>query len=460
MSKRIRIMKRTVMVSLMVLSAFFSQANTPNLVSEGWMVGVAKADITPQNPMWLAGYASRTQASEGAMHSLWAKCLFFQDAKGNSSALITLDVVGISGEFGLEVRRQISRKTSIPLSNILINCSHTHSGPVLDQVLSSIYPLKESDKREIVKYSAWLKETLIALCLRAHKDLEPVKLYAKNGVSRIQVNRRTNQEKDIDVLKELKGPNDFAVPTIKVESNKGHLKAIVFGYACHPTVLSGYQWSGDYAGFAQLELEKLYPATTALFFQGAGGDQNPLPRRTIPLAKQYGKSLAAAVERVLNEEMTPLAASFKSSAASIKLELTAAPSLSELKQIQKEAGQGYIYEWSSNLIEQYEAGKPLLRNYPNYPIQVWDLGGQKIISLGGEITIGYAVKLKEKYGDQIFVMGYTNDVMGYIPTESILEEGGYEGDTSQRAYGLPSKWASGIESQILLKVQDLMEAIN
>ncbi|MVZ65220.1 hypothetical protein GQF61_05095 [Sphingobacterium sp. DK4209] len=453
-------MKTTIIVSLMVLSAFLSQANTRKSISEGWKVGVAKADITPKNPMWLAGYASRTKVSEGAMHPLWAKCLFFQDAKGNSSALLTLDVVGISSEFGIDVRTEISRKTSIPLSNILINCSHTHSGPVLDQVLTSIYPLKESDKKEIVKYSKWLKETLIELSLRAHKDLEPVNLYAKNGVSRIQVNRRTNQEKDIDVLKELNGPNDFAVPTIKVETNKGNLKAVVFGYACHPTVLSGYQWSGDYAGFAQLELEKLYPGTAALFFQGAGGDQNPLPRRTIPLAKQYGKSLAAAVERVLNEEMTPLAGSFKSSAATIELGLSAAPSLSELKQIQKEAGQGYIYEWSSNLIGQYEAGKPLLRNYPNYPIQVWDFGGQKIISLGGEITIGYAVKLKEKYGDQIFVMGYTNDVMGYIPTELILEEGGYEGDTSQRAYGLPSKWAAGIESQILSKINDLMDAIN
>lgn len=452
-------MKTTIIVSLMVLSAFFSKANAQVPISEGWKVGLAKIDITPQNPMWLAGYASRTKVSEGALHPLWAKCLFFQDAKGNSSVLLTIDVVGIDSKFSHEVRTEISRKTSIPLSNILINCSHTHSGPVLDHVLTSIYPLNEANKKEIIKYGNWLKEELIQLSVRAFQDLEPVQLYAKNGVSRIQVNRRTNQEKDIDTLSELKGPNDFAVPTIKVETSAGKLKAVVFGYACHPTVLSGYQWSGDYAGFAQLELEKLYPGTAALFFQGAGGDQNPLPRRTAALAKQYGKSLAAAVERVLEEEMKPLSASFKSASATIDLGLTAAPSLSELKQIQKEAGQGYIYEWSANLIAEYEAGKQLVSSYPNYPIQVWDFGGQKLISLGGEITIGYAIKLKEKYGDDIFVMGYTNDVMGYIPTELILEEGGYEGDTSQRAYGLPSKWAAGIENQILSKINDLMNKI-
>jgi len=443
----------------MVISAFFSSARAQVNTDNGWKVGLAKVDITPQNPLWLAGYASRTKVSQGAIHPLWAKCLYFQDAMGNSSVLLTMDVVGINKEFSQQVRDEISKKTSIPLSNILINCSHTHSGPVLDGVLSGIYPLTEANKQEIIKYGNWLKGKLVQLTLGALQDIEPVKLYANNGISRVQVNRRANQEKDVENLSELKGPNDFAVPTLKVEGSDGKLKAVLFGYACHPTVLSGYQWSGDYAGFAQIELEKLYPGAAALFFQGAGGDQNPLPRRTTALAKQYGKSLAASVERVLEEEMKPLPASFRSSAAHIELGLTAAPTVAELKEIQKEAGQGYIYEWSTNLLKEYLAGKQLLRSYTDYPIQVWDFGGQKLISLGGEITIGYAIKLKEKYGDDIFVMGYTNDVMGYIPTELILEEGGYEGETSQRAYGLPSKWSAGIEKQILSKVSELMKEI-
>ena len=69
--------------------------------------------------------------------------------------------------------------------------------------------------------------------------------------------------------------------------------------------------------------------------------------------------------------------------------------------------------------------------------------------MGGEVTVGYANRLKEKYGPEIFVMTYTNDVMSYIPTEIILEEGGYEGHTAQMVYGLPSKWKPGLEDQIL-----------
>ena len=57
------------------------------------------------------------------------------------------------------------------------------------------------------------------------------------------------------------------------------LKAALFGYACHCTVLSFRQWLGDYAGFAHMELDKRHPGCVALFWAGCRCDQNPLPRR-------------------------------------------------------------------------------------------------------------------------------------------------------------------------------------
>jgi len=147
--------------------------------------------------MWLAGYASRTKPSEGSIHPLWAKCILFEDAQGKRSLLLTLEVVGIGSSFSNEVRQAISKETGAPLESIIINCSHTHSGPVLDHVLTGIYPLDSSNKKVIVEYGKWLRATLIQLSKQALQNLEPAKLYAKNGVSRVQVNRRSNQEKDI-----------------------------------------------------------------------------------------------------------------------------------------------------------------------------------------------------------------------------------------------------------------------
>ncbi len=96
-------------------------------------------------------------------------------------------------------------------------------------------------------------------------------------------------------------------------------------------------------------------------------------------------------------------------------------------------------------------GEPVINSYP-YPLQIWKLGEQLIFALGGEPVVEYALNLKQLFGPEIFVLGYSNDVMGYIPTEVILKEGGYEGEISQRAYGLPGKWKSGIERQILQEI--------
>ena len=53
---------------------------------------------------------------------------------------------------------------------------------------------------------------------------------------------------------------------------------MVFGYACHNTTMPVYEWCGDYAGFAQIEVEKQHPGALALFWIGCGADANPLPR--------------------------------------------------------------------------------------------------------------------------------------------------------------------------------------
>lgn len=62
------------------------------------------------------------------------------------------------------------------------------------------------------------------------------------------------------------------------------------------------------------------------------------------------------------------------------------------------------------------------------------------MGLGGEVVIEYSIVLKQIFGQDIFVLGYSNDVMAYIPSATILGEGGYEGATSQMVYGLPGTW--------------------
>lgn len=420
-----------------------------------WKAGTSRMTITPQEPIWMAGYASRNHASEGVLIDLNAKALALEDAKGNRVVLITADILGFPKKLSDRIRDGIASKYGLDRSHIILSASHTHTGPVLIDALFDMYPLDEQQTEVIRKYSDNLVEKLVNLTGQALKSLAPAQIYAQNGITRFQVNRRNNTEKTLNALTELKGPNDYSVPVLKVTDEAGNLKTVLFGYACHATVLSTYQLSGDYPGFAQLEVEKLHPGVTAMFFQGAGADQNPLPRRSVALAQQYGRELAAAVERVLGEDMKKLDPSISTAYAETDLTFADPPSKEELMKI-AEKTDGADKKWALNQLDQLDKNGKLRTTYP-YPMEVWKLGDQPLMALGGELVVQYAIELKKLFGPDIFVMGYANDDMAYIPSETILKEGGYEGETSQRYYGLPAKWNSDIQVKILTGMRKIAE---
>jgi len=445
---------RLLILDLLLTGGTFAKAGAhPPVVATGWKAGVATVVITPRQPMWMAGFAVRNHPSEGTLHDLWAKALVLEDESGKQVVLITADLLGFPKAISDRLRDRLNAKFSLSKAQIILSSSHTHSGPVLTDALPDIYPLDAEQLAKISQYSATLEDQLVALVGDAIKNKEPVTLSAQNGVTRFQVNRRNNNAAVLPRLTELQGPNDYAVPVIKVLTAAGKLKAITFGYACHPTVLDIYEWSGDYAGFAQLELEKAHPGTVALFFQSAGADQNPLPRHSVPLARQYGRELAAAVERVLEEPMRGLPARLTTAYSEVNLALAKPPTEAELTTMTK-TELAYQKRWADRMLAKLRRGEPFRTSYP-YPVQVWQLGDLPLISLGGEVVVDYAIKLKQIFGPETIVVGYANDVMTYIPSTTILREGGYEGDLAHIVYGLPSVWDASIETTILSEVLKL-----
>lgn len=431
----------------------------PNLTSAQWKVGTAKIIITPKESMWLAGYAARDRPSEGAIHDLWAKAMVLEDNSGNKGVIVTADLIRFHKSLTDEIKKIISSKYGLSESQIILNPSHTHSGPEVNPERIRFQIGKEQTDK-IIRYSKNLTEQIVELVGEALKNIQPATVHAGNGTARFAVNRRTNSEAEINQQKPkyLLGPNDYAVPVLKVAGTDGKLLAVLFGYACHPTVLAGYEWSGDYAGFAQYELEAKFPEATFLFFQGAGGDQNPLPRRSVSLARQYGRTLAASVMQVLEEEtkLKPLPPTLSMAYSEIALSAALkAPTVEELQKVisKESAHPEWIKNSARSLLEQIKNGVSLSETYA-YPVQVWNAGGHPIISLSNEVVVEYAIQLRRLFGQHIFVMGYSNDVTGYIPSVRILEEGGYEGE---RSHLFTSPWRSDIESRIIDEVIRLGE---
>lgn len=442
-------------VSLIILSC--STASAQNAATNyNWKAGVSSVKITPSESMPMAGFASRTHSSEGTLHDIWAKALLIEDSKGKRAVMISSDLLGFPKVISDPIRDRIKAQYGLGRDQILLNSSHTHSGPVIGDALSDVYELDKQQVESVKKYSKILEDQIVKLVGDALNNMEPVELFYQNGVARFQVNRRNNSALLLTQLTELQGPNDFAVPVFKAVNKNGDLKAIAFGYACHPTVLSGYDWSGDYPGYAQIELEKDHPGTTALFFQSSGADQNPLPRHTVPLARQYGRELAAAVDRVLEEDMRKLPSTLITSYSELDLPLATSMTEAEFTKFVNTSTVPYQKRWAERYLNKIKAGEKLMTSYP-YPVQVWSIGNLPLVSLGGELLVEYGIKIKQMLGEDTFVYGYSNDVMSYIPSSTVLKEGGYEGASANMVYGLPSKWQVGIEARILNEVIRLSE---
>ena len=443
-------------LSILLFATFFTAIPIAS-AADSWKAGVAKSNITPETHMWMAGYAARTKPAESKATDLWAKALVLEDPAGKRAVLVTLDLVGIDGGLSSQIRDHLQRKYGLERSQIALNCSHTHSGPVVARNLRPMheYSLEKPQQELIHHYADQLETKIVQAVGQAIGNLAPATLAWGSGQTDIAVNRRNNKADEVPKLREthmLKGPSDHDIPVLAVKSDGGKLLAAVCGYACHATVLDGYEWSGDYPGYFQIAFEEAHPGAMALFWAGCGADQNPLPRRKRELAEVYGKQLAAAVEAVLAKPLTAITGSLSTTYAEIPLAFAKLPTRDDLTAQTKDTNK-YIAMRAKMLLEEIDNGKPLSQTYP-YPVQTWTLGNDiQWFFLGGEVVVDFAIRTKaEQRGAKTWVAGYTNDVMAYIPSRRVLTEGGYEGGGAMVYYGQPTTWSEQVESQIMAEI--------
>lgn len=406
--------------------------------------------------MWMSGYGGRDRPAEGTLTELWAKAMALEDSQGNRFVLVTLDLVGIDRETSAAITAGVAAAYDLPRQAIALSTSHTHSGPVVGDNLRAMYFIDEQAWGLVRRYTAELVENTIAVVGRALDDLQPAQLGWTVGRAHFATNRRNNPEAEVPQRRQagrLDGPVDHDVPILVAQSPDGQYRGIVCGYACHATVLSGYQWSGDWPGYAQMAIEERFPGAVALVWAGCGADQNPLPRRQVELAQQYGQQIDEAVAAALGGDLIPIAGTLDVRFDQIDLQLAEIPTREQLEAT-LESENRYEVSRARLLLDQLESEGEIPATYP-YPVQTVALGdGPRWVFLGGEVVVDYALRLKLELGaGRTWVAGYCNDVMAYIASRRVLREGGYEGARSMLYYGLPSPWDESIEEAIVAAVR-------
>jgi len=400
-------------------------------VPANWKAGTATAKVTPEKLLWMAGYAARKKPAEGKVQDLFAKALALEDEQGNRLVFVTLDLIGVPQALRHAVAERAEEEFKLPPAHLVMNASHTHSGPGLRTA-----PLTEQDKdneraKDAFEYTQKLQEDIVRIIGKALAEMQSARLTWNKARCGFAMNRRVDYSLPPDHPNAKKAPNpngvvDHEVPALRIEAPDGTLRATLFGYACHNTSLGFYNWCGDYAGFAQEYLQEHRPGFTALFLMGCGGDQNPYPRRSdvvpgitdLELAMQHGRSLSNAVEMALSVNPRPVSGPIRAAYEEIKLAFA-----------------------NKNRPEH------------DYPVQVIALGKDlTFITLGSEVVVDYSLRFKREFADDagVWVAGYSNDYTGYVPSLRVLKEGGYEAAMN---------WAEDVEDRIAAKVHELHKKV-
>ncbi len=189
-------------------------------------VGLATVNITPEGPVYMAGFAARKDPSEGAYADIYASCAVFDNAV-TRVGIMAIDVCKI-GIPQMEKIRAAAQQVGIPPQQMMINSSHTHCGP-------TIIGDKNPD------YLPVFEEKVCGLLQKAADDLQEARLDYTVGSCTMAVNRRQLDEegKYVGMRPEPRKPMDPDVPILRVLAPDGTVRAVIFGYACHPTAMGG-----------------------------------------------------------------------------------------------------------------------------------------------------------------------------------------------------------------------------
>jgi hypothetical protein len=385
--------------------------------------GVAKVDITPRQPVLLAGYSSRTNLSQGVHDPLSVRAVAFEH-DGKRLVLVSLDNLGFYNGTAEPMRQAILDACRLQPSELFLCAIHTHSAPTLTLDAEKGHPNN-------VDYSKALQGTLVEVTRAALARLASVQVGVGSGSSPVGANRREAildraGRRRIVLGRNPSAPTDREVQVLKMVRAQGNdLLGVVFGYATHSTSLGpgNHLISGDVHGLAAQFLEAHFGAeVVAPVFAGASGNIDPWFRvlpgfnttngwipEPVLLGTLLGEEVAHVVRRIEQFSTNgPIRTAMKS------MELPG-----------KARG----------------ATEPAATSEPApFVLTVGCVGDVALVGLGGEVfdEIGQAIKTASPF-PQTFVLTHCNAAGGYLPTRSSYAEGGYEVQSSPFAPGADEK---------------------
>ena len=433
----------------------------PGGATAGW----AEVEITPPLGIALGGRGGPVTPATKVLDPLYAQVLCLRDAKGNGFVLASFDVVGLPHDLSDRIRTRLVQELGVEWNLVVLNASHTHSGPyTLRSLMAAAGPPPQVE----VDYFKALEAKLVVAARAAGKAMQPVRVEVFQGTTDIGINRRgKNQRGRSAMLPDAKGPFDDRLWVMKLTPDNGGPPAVVFSCACHAVIAYGFAYSAisaDFPGATRALLrEALGPKVHTQFVQGFAGDIRPRVLADLDEGR-FRKSKPADLQRAAKDLSAAVLAALKTQGERLFLDIAGTsdrPFLLRDKPPPRETYErmrtnalaetnAYRLAEAEYWLKRYDSGEGFARG------DAWSLGlirladNQWIVHSGGEPCIEWRAKITEWLAPRKIVpWGYCQEANTYLPTESLLPEGGYEVlDSNLGRESSPAPFAPGIERAV------------
>ncbi len=366
--------------SLLAAALIFSLTATAHAQQPASLkAGAATVDITPPVGTPLSGFSARLGAPSTGIHDPLLATALILDNGETKVCFVALDTLLIRDKIYRLLSLMAEREAGIPLGNLFISASHTHSGSgALIKELAFL--AGKYDENVFTQYIEKIKSAIV----KANENLQPASIGFGTGLCEgCSANRRQSN-----------GPIDPEVNIIRVNKADDQPLAVLFNFTAHPTVLEGMEFSADFPYYARKVLQNVYTDLPSLFINGAQGNQgpgNPCGEDGYAHAECLGYALGGEVLKVMQSIKT---------SSNVKMK-----TLTQMLLLNKKLG---VYTRISSMV----------------------INDNVISTIPGEafVEIGLDIKLraKELGFKHAFLFGLTNDGIGYIPTEEMYQKHGYE----------------------------------
>ncbi|MDQ6673949.1 MAG: hypothetical protein M3069_24925 [Chloroflexota bacterium] len=478
----------------------------------GLFAGAGRTLINPPLGIKTVGFTSREGVVEHIESDLTSTAIVFSAGDSNKIAIIALDLCNPSVEMVMDWRRQVAAAIGTTPAHVMINLSHTHSGPPQP----GRAPEFSFQAGLIDGYYEQLVPLIVESAVQASSRLQPARLAHGEGQSYVGINRREIGEDGYIFLGEDPNkPIDPVVGVVRVDDLDGKPIATLFSYGCHTVVVgpNSKVSSPDFPG-ASREVIETALGGLSLYLQGGGGDIMPVGGMgweddCRDAKNRIGMALAGEVLRVAaglrtnvrqgertwlpsllgpGMTLTPwvpveghAAEHFQAVSQTIQLDLIPFPTLAEAQRLRAErqrdaedaeasgeerrvtVGNRFL-AWADGLIKAIVEGAPQTADFEIQAVRINDVS---FVSLSAEVFSQTTVELRRRSPfEHTMALGYTNGVVCYLPRAEDYPPGGWRVDDRYKipdlvfqAYLLPTGLQPESEHQVVTAALGLLQRL-